>query len=139
MAELILRIGTPIKVVSKNLILISACYYLGRGFIIDNFLPYTLEHNLECSISHLTDYGNGGKDIKIYPLENMDKSTFHKAEHLPRYRNSVGEFLTSEDDFKLSNLRDFDLIDDCHLNDFAWFEKIKKIIAEKLANNKYSL
>lgn len=132
MAELMLRIGTPIKVVNKGMIVISTCYYLGNGFIIWSFDPNCIK-DPEQYISHLSQYGN--EYLRIYPYENMDYSTFGRNTTQPRYRNCVGDFLNG-DDFLFSNLRDFNTIDDCHLNEFEWFEKIKKIIAEKLANMK---
>lgn len=132
MAELILRIGAPVKIVGRNITLRSKAYYLGNGFIIDDFLPKYLNEP-EKYISHLRDLSPYSDDIKIYPYENMDTSTFGHNTTQPRYRNSVGQPLTGND-FLISNLRDFDLMDDCHLNDFPWFENIKIIIREKLAN-----
>lgn len=132
MAELMLRIGSPIKVTNRGMIVISTCYYLGNGFIIESFHPNILR-DPEPRISHLSEYGN--EYLRIYPYEGMDVSTFCGNTTQPRYRNCVGDYL-SGDDFLFSNLRDFDLIDDCHLNEFEWFGKIKKIVAEKLARMK---
>ena len=133
MAQLTLRIGDPIRIVStKNgLIIVDKAYYLGSGCFINDFLPETIS-NPDMHVHRVKDYGD-----RVYPLsyiKDIPNPSYSHCTSLERWRNRLEEIrncvgeLLSNSDLRVDNIKDYDDIDTCHLNDFPWFARVKHLV-----------